>query len=84
MYQLAFDEGWDEHYNKLDKNHKEKIWKKIEQLECLQKARHMKHGLPFFVVEAGQYRICYEQEETKRIIRFAGSHKQYEKWYKDQ
>ena len=82
MFELGFGEEWNEHFDKLDKSQKERIWKKIQQLKELQNARHLKFGAPFFVVETGQYRISFEEIETKRIIRFAGTHKQYEKWYK--
>ena len=58
--------------------------KKVMALSSLSKARHLKHGLPFFVVEAGQYRISFEQRKNMRIIVFAGTHKQYERWYKEQ
>jgi len=56
--------------------------KKIQQLKTLAKARHLKKGLPYFVVETGQYRICFKEEGNLRTIHFAGNHKQYQKWYK--
>ncbi len=82
--EICFGQDWDEYFNKLDNPIKERIWKKIQQLKHLTKTRHLKHGLPFFVIESGQYRICFEEIEEKRIIRFAGNHKQYEKWFKEQ
>lgn len=54
------------------------------QLKKAAKARHLRHGLPFFVVESGQLRVCFEEDRRKRIIVFAGNHKQYEKWYRNQ
>jgi hypothetical protein len=38
------------------------------------------------VEETGQYRIAfYQNEETRtKEIHFVGTHKQYEKWYKEQ
>ena len=84
MFELVFTEGWDKYYIKLDNATREIIWKKIQQLKTKQAARHLKHGLPFFVVESGQHRICFEEKQTMRIVVFAGTHKQYEKWYKQQ
>ncbi|HZX33817.1 MAG TPA: hypothetical protein VFF09_00390 [archaeon] len=80
MFTLEFAEGWDRHFSRLDKTEKEKLWKKIQQLKTPGKARHLKHGLPFFVAESGQHRICFEEEKSVRKIMFAGNHKQYEKW----
>lgn len=84
LFELSFAEEWDEYFKKLDKPEKQKIWAKIQQLKTLQSARHLRHGLPFFVVESGQYRICFEEKNNSRIIMFAGTHKQYEKWLKKQ
>jgi len=82
LFELVFAQGWDCYFYKMDKSVQKPIMKKIQQLKFLGKTRHLEHGLPFFVVEAGQYRICFEEWSNKRVIVFAGSHKQYEKWYK--
>ncbi len=84
LFEISFAEEWDKFFRKIDKQEKERLWKKIIQLKTIEKARHLKHGLPFFVLESGQYRICFEEKEKTRIIMFAGNHKQYEKWYKKQ
>jgi len=84
LFRVGFAEDWDKYFKKLSKQEKEKIWKKILQLKGFGKARHLKHGLPFFVVESGQYRICFEEQKNSRTIVFAGNHKQYEKWYRKQ
>jgi hypothetical protein len=49
-------------------------------------ARHLKHGLDYFVVETGQYRICFKAGERRevKVIYFAGTHKDYEKWVQEQ
>ncbi|MFH1752348.1 MAG: hypothetical protein ABH821_05425 [archaeon] len=82
MFRLTFDKDWDKYFLKLDKQAQKRIWKKIQQLKTLQKIRHLGHGLPYFVVETGQYRICFKEKRQTRTIMFAGTHKQYEKWYK--
>ncbi|PIN84823.1 MAG: hypothetical protein COV47_05390 [Candidatus Diapherotrites archaeon CG11_big_fil_rev_8_21_14_0_20_37_9] len=84
MYKLNFAPGWDKYFSKMDKGEKEKILGKIEKIMTLEKARHLKFGSPYYVVESGQHRICYEQKGNTRTIAFAGNHKQYEKWYKKQ
>ena len=82
-YSLRFDEDWDKHFKKFDASVQEQLVKKINQLRQPLKHRHMKQGLPYFVEQAGGYRIAFEiDEQTKtKIIRFVGTHKQYEGWY---
>jgi mRNA-degrading endonuclease RelE of RelBE toxin-antitoxin system len=83
MFEVVLDTEAEEQFNLLDKTQKERFGKKISKLQELIKTRHLKHGLPFFVVEVGQYRICFEQQQNLRKIRFVGTHKQYEDWYKE-
>lgn len=82
MFELGFVDNWDCHYSKMDSTEQQRIWKKIQQLKTLLKARHLKQGAPIFAVKAGQYRICFREKEKTREILFAGNHKQYQKWYK--
>lgn len=82
MFELEFVEDWDDFFEKFDNSSKNIVWKKIMKLKYLQSARHLCHGLQFFVVEVGQYRICFEEINNVRRIVFVGNHKQYEKWYK--
>jgi len=44
------------------------------------------HSTHMQVEELGQYRIAfYQNEETRtKEVYFVGTHKQYEKWYKEQ
>ena len=45
--------------------------------------RHLKHGLPFYVEEAGQGRIIFTiDNDIISILRCFPKHKEYEKWYK--
>ena len=83
MYRIAYQQGWDEHLHSFDLAIQTQIAKKIAKLVHLEKIRHLGHGLPFFVVEANQYRICFEEKERMRTIVFVGNHKQYEKWYSE-
>ena len=57
------------------------IWKRIQRLKADEKARHLKRGLPYFVIDVGQYRIGFIEEKGTRTIAFVGNHKQYQKWY---
>ncbi len=70
----------------LDNSVKERIEKKLEQLRRDDlPSRHLKHGLPHFVAEVGQYRIAFlvrHDLRQKRIL-FVGDHKAYEQWYLD-
>jgi len=81
MYEITYSEGWDDYFKKMNQDLQTKIWKKIQQLKELEGIRHLKKGLPYFVVEIGQNRICFKEENNVRRIDFAGNHKQYEKWY---
>ena len=49
-------------------------------LKEIKKFRHLKLGSPFFIVESGQYRICFIETKNKRILMFIGNHKDYDKW----
>ncbi len=84
MFQLAYADGWDKYFNKFDKLAQERIRKKILQAGFLIGVRHLKHGLAYFILETGQYRVAYEEQGNIRIIHFAGAHKQYEEWLRQQ
>ncbi|OIO25009.1 hypothetical protein AUJ14_05210 [Candidatus Micrarchaeota archaeon CG1_02_55_22] len=85
-FEINFEPGWDKYFAKLDHPVQERILKKIMQLQSGIQSRHLKHGLSFFVEEIGGYRIAFKSDDTakKRKVYFAGSHKDYEKWYKSQ
>jgi hypothetical protein len=83
-FRIEYEPGWDKYFLKLDASVQERIFKKILQLQTGILSRHLKHGFPHFVEEVGGYRVCYKQYDSigVRMICFAGSHKDYEKWYK--
>ena len=83
-YSIAFTDEASEMLSRLDKSIQIRLFKKIVQLEREDfSSRHLKQGLPFFVEEAGGYRIVFEmnEREKKKVVLFVGDHKQYEKWY---
>ncbi|MFH1588274.1 MAG: hypothetical protein ABIA76_02985 [Candidatus Diapherotrites archaeon] len=86
MYSLEYKPGWDKYFSKMDKSTQLIIWKKIQKQKVETKTRHLKHGLDYSIVEAGQYRIAIKINEKEKIkhVHFAGNHKQYEKWFKEQ
>ena len=82
MYEIKFHPSWDIYFSKLDSTMKKRVMKKILQLQYDIPSRHLKQGLPYFVVEVGQYRLCFsidEKSKTKTLY-FVGDHKEYEKW----
>jgi len=81
-WEIRFHPAWDAYFSKLDKAMKGRVMKKIVQLAGELPARHLKQGVPFYVCELGQYRLCFEEEEKTRIrwLHFVGTHKEYEKW----
>ncbi len=84
LYKLDFKPGWDIYFVKMDKVTQAQIWKKIQKQKNETQTRHMRFGLEFYVLEAGQNRIALKINEKEKIktVWFAGNHKQYEKWYK--
>jgi len=84
MYKLEYIDGWDSHFHNLHPEVQKRIWKKIQQIKNGLKGRHLGYGLPFFVEEVGQNRICYISDDKNMIrsIHFAGDHKDYESWLK--
>ncbi|MBI5225541.1 hypothetical protein HY989_06745 [Candidatus Micrarchaeota archaeon] len=86
-YAVNFTNQAKKQYLSLDNSVRERVIKKIKQLEQDNfKSRHLKYGNPCFVEEVGQYRICFVLDASKGIknIMFIGDHKEYEKWSKAQ
>jgi len=81
LFRLDYDKGWDKFFSKMDSSVQKMLWKRIQKLKTLKKARHLKRGLPYFVIAVGQYRIGFIEEKGTRTIAFVGNHKQYQKWY---
>jgi mRNA-degrading endonuclease RelE of RelBE toxin-antitoxin system len=83
MYQAEFDLDWKDFFKELPEDMKTRVVKKIKRILEGLPGRHLGHGLDYFVEEIGQYRICYQSFEDKKVRRFyfVGKHKQYEKWY---
>ena len=82
MYTKDFDLNWKEYFEKLDNSVKVKIINKMKQILAGLPGRHLERGLPYFVEEVDQYRICYKSDEENKIRRFyfVGDHKEYLKW----
>ncbi len=56
--------------------------KKIKNILLYPEKRHLMRS-SFFVDEVGQYRIIYRvSDETRVRFYFVGTHKEYEKWYR--
>ena len=74
---------WDKYFAELSHVVKIRILKKIKQILINPLKRHLKHGLPFFVEEIGQYRVVYKIDDSEKVVKFyfVGDHKEYEKWY---
>jgi len=85
MHVLLYDEKWDLYFQDLSPDIQARPLKKLDRIREGLPGRHLRHGLPFFVEEVGQYRICYTQDEASRTrkIYFAGDHKQYGRWLRE-
>ncbi|MDD3083933.1 MAG: hypothetical protein PHP82_02845 [Candidatus ainarchaeum sp.] len=82
-FEVKFKDDWDKHFSIFNKETRNKIKKKIIQMEQPLQARGLKQN-KFLVEEVGQYRIAFYQNKNVKEIPFVGNHKQYEKWYKKQ
>lgn len=84
-WKVRLKPGWDIHFKKFDMGIREQIMKKLDQMEQPLLARGL-HSSRYQVEESGQYRIAFRQDEETRTkeVHFVGSHKQYEKWYRQE
>ncbi|MFH1224205.1 MAG: hypothetical protein V1676_00190 [Candidatus Diapherotrites archaeon] len=82
-YAVMLDPAAERQLGRIDKASRLRILKKLVSLEKENQARHLEKGLPFFVAEAGQFRICFKVQENgkEKRVYFIGNHKEYEKWY---
>lgn len=67
---------------KLDGGTRERVLKRIVRMSSEPLGRHLRHGLDFFVIELGQYRVVYKAKNATKTIFFVGTHKEYEKWFR--
>ncbi len=84
MYELEYDQDWNEYFEKVPIEIKKRFLKRKEKYSTFPVLgfRHEKLGVRFFVDEIGQYRVCFVSDEAskKRIFYFIGDHKEYEKF----
>ena len=82
-YSVGFHEDAKKRLLALDLSIREKLLKRIARMQEERTGRHLRHGVTFFVIEVGQYRIAYYCDEKKKekVIHFVGDHKEYRKWY---
>jgi mRNA-degrading endonuclease RelE of RelBE toxin-antitoxin system len=80
IYDIIFADNWERYFSALDNSIKRKILHKIEQMKEKPPGRHLRFGADFFVEEMGQYRILYAVDGNLKVIYFAGTHKDYEKY----
>lgn len=69
--------------NKLDKAVRERVKKRLDALSTLRPARTLKKHAGVWVLEIGDYRALYlnDQNAKTRSVFFIGDHKEYEKKY---
>jgi len=83
-YSVILDEIARRQFFELDQSVRERIAKKLKQLEREDlQSRHLEYGVPVFVEEVGQNRIVFKIRDDikeKRVV-FIGKHKDYKKWY---
>ena len=82
-FKVTLHEDAAKQLEKLDKSIREQLIKRFARMRGEPPGRHLKHGLDFFVENAGQYRIVYRIEENEKKVYFVGDHKNYEKWFSD-
>ena len=82
MYKLEYDEEWDNHFEKVPIQIQRRFLKRKNKYESHPKFRHELHGVPYFVDEISQYRICFTEpiKDNVRKFYFIGKHKDYLAW----
>jgi mRNA-degrading endonuclease RelE of RelBE toxin-antitoxin system len=80
VWEITFDEDWEKYWEQLPREQHQRITKKLLELKEEKKFRHLKLGKPHFVIEIGQYRVCFTEDGNTRRLMFVGDHKEYEKW----
>ena len=79
-YNIIFAESGDKYFSALDNSIKRKLLHKMDQMREKPPGRHLRFGSDFFVEEMGQYRILYAVDGNAKVIYFAGTHKDYERF----
>ncbi|MFA6489589.1 MAG: hypothetical protein WCT52_02805 [Candidatus Micrarchaeia archaeon] len=82
MYSKDFHPGWKKYFDRLDNSVKVRIVNKMKKILEGLPGRHLERGLPYFVEEVDQHRICYKSDDVAMTRRFyfVGDHKEYLKW----
>lgn len=80
-YEILIEPQAQESLDKLDKEMKIQILKKILKLKEEMPQRGLKR-MHYSVAEVGQYRLIFKTDEInrKKKISFIGNHKEYERW----
>jgi len=87
VFRVVLDDYARKNLSRLDKSVREAVCKRLHRLELDDfEPRHLKHGVPFFVEEVGQYRICFKirYELGEKRVYFIGDHDAYGKWLAQQ
>ena len=85
MYTLKYDyPDWVEYFQDVPDEIKKRFLKRREKFKSFPTTgfRHSEKGLPYFVDEMGQYRVCFKSDENVKVrtFYFIGDHKKYEKF----
>ncbi|MFH1106407.1 MAG: hypothetical protein V1787_00775 [Candidatus Micrarchaeota archaeon] len=81
-YGVVFESAAENQLLGKDFSVRKRLIQRIARMPFETPGRHMEKGLPYFVAQAGQYRIIYTCKEGVKRIYFVGDHKEYERWYK--
>ncbi|MFH1200563.1 MAG: hypothetical protein V1708_05850 [Candidatus Micrarchaeota archaeon] len=81
-YEVLLEDAPKAALGSLDKSVRERIIKRLLRMKDEPPGRHLKHGLPFFAIKIGQYRIAYTCRESVKKVYFAGDHNGYERWFR--
>ncbi len=85
MYCIDFDSAWYGFLSAVPLEVQRRFAKRLDKKYVSHPAagfRHAKFGVPYFVDEIGQYRVCFKSDEHAKTRRFyfIGDHKAYERW----
>ena len=79
-FEILFSEKWPKYWKVIPIEYQKNILNKMLLLKEERTFRHLKFGLTHFVLEIGQYRIIFSEQNSTRIMLFVGNNKDYERW----
>lgn len=79
-YRVIVEDAAKEALAKMDASVRSPILKRMKRMPREPPGRHLQYGLPFFIIDVGQYRIAYSCVNDLKRVYLIGDHKDYQRW----